>query len=97
MILLYGRNCTYYSLQSPFDAYLLYRSIKTLAVRMDRHCENALKVAQYLEKHPKVCCTCKTAVLASALISTYMYVHIPLILLGWDSLGVYLLIVALWP
>ena len=41
-------------LQSPFDAYLLYRSIKTLAVRMDRHCENAVKVAQYLEKHPKV-------------------------------------------
>ena len=41
-------------LQSPFDAYLLYRSIKTLAIRMDRHCENALKVSQYLEKHPKV-------------------------------------------
>ena len=41
-------------LQSPFDAYLLYRSIKTLAVRMDKHCENAMKVAQYLEKHPKV-------------------------------------------
>ena len=86
MILSYGHNWTYYSLQSPFDAYLLYRSIKTLAVRMDRHCENALKVAQYLEKHPKVCCTYmyKTAVPASALISTYMYVRIPLILFGWD-------------
>ena len=40
-------------MQSPFDAYLLYRS-KTLALRMDKHCENAMKVAQYLEKHPKV-------------------------------------------
>lgn len=34
---------------SPFNAWLLSKSLETLAVRMDRHCENALKVAQYLE------------------------------------------------
>lgn len=39
---------------SPFDAYLLIRGIKTLAVRMDRHCTNAQQVAEYLESHPKV-------------------------------------------
>lgn len=39
---------------SPFDAYLLIRGLKTLGVRMDRHCENAQKVAQYLASHPKV-------------------------------------------
>lgn len=39
---------------SPFNAWLLSKSLETLAVRMDRHCENALKLAQYLEKHPKI-------------------------------------------
>lgn len=39
---------------SPFDAWLLLRGIKTLAVRMDRHCENAEKLADQLRKHPKV-------------------------------------------
>ncbi|MGC5326359.1 methionine gamma-lyase [Brevibacillus sp. SYSU BS000544] len=39
---------------SPFDAYLLIRGLKTLAVRLDRHCENAQKVAEYLERHPRV-------------------------------------------
>ncbi|WP_410221042.1 O-succinylhomoserine sulfhydrylase [Pedobacter sp.] len=39
---------------SPFNAWLLSKSLETLAVRMDRHCENALKVAQYLENHPKI-------------------------------------------
>jgi cystathionine gamma-lyase len=39
---------------SPFDAFLTLRGIKTLAVRMERHCENALAVAGFLEKHPKV-------------------------------------------
>lgn len=39
---------------SPFDSYLVLRGIKTLAVRMDRHAENALKIAQFLEAHPKV-------------------------------------------
>ena len=36
---------------SPFNAWILSKSLETLAVRMDRHCENALKVAEYLEKH----------------------------------------------
>lgn len=39
---------------SPFDAYLLIRGLKTLAVRLDRHCANALQVAQFLESHPEV-------------------------------------------
>lgn len=39
---------------SPFDAWLVSRGIKTLGLRMDRHCENAQLVAEYLEKHPKV-------------------------------------------
>ncbi|MFG3252494.1 cystathionine gamma-synthase [Streptomyces sp. NPDC048172] len=38
----------------PFDAWLVMRGIKTLAVRMDRHCANASRVAQLLEAHPKV-------------------------------------------
>ncbi len=39
---------------SPFNSFLILQGIETLPVRMDRHCENALKVAQYLEKHSKV-------------------------------------------
>lgn len=39
---------------SPFNAWVLSKSLETLAVRMDRHCENALKVAEYLEQHPKI-------------------------------------------
>lgn len=39
---------------SPFNSWLLSKSLETLAVRMDRHCDNALKLAQYLEKHPEV-------------------------------------------
>jgi len=38
----------------PFDAFLALRGVKTLAVRMDRHCENALALARWLEQHPKV-------------------------------------------
>lgn len=38
----------------PFDCYLTLRGIKTLAVRMDRHCANAADLAEWLEKHPKV-------------------------------------------
>jgi len=38
----------------PFDAYLALRGVKTLALRMQRHCENALALAQWLERHPKV-------------------------------------------
>ena len=39
---------------SPFDSFLTLRGIKTLAVRMERHCGNAMHVAAWLEKHPKV-------------------------------------------
>ncbi|WP_113653019.1 trans-sulfuration enzyme family protein [Pedobacter namyangjuensis] len=39
---------------SPFDCFLLLRSLKTLAYRMKGHCENASKLAQHLEKHPKI-------------------------------------------
>ena len=38
----------------PFDAYLVLRGIKTLAVRMDRHCENAAVIAAMLDEHPAV-------------------------------------------
>lgn len=39
---------------SPFNAWLLSKSLETLVVRVDRHCENALKVAQFLETHDNV-------------------------------------------
>ncbi len=39
---------------SPFDCYLVLRGIKTLAVRMDRHCENARAVVAMLDEHPGV-------------------------------------------
>jgi len=38
----------------PFAAWLLIRSLRTLAVRMERHQANALRVAQHLESHPKI-------------------------------------------
>jgi cystathionine gamma-lyase len=42
------------SVLSPFDAFLTLRGIKTLALRMERHCANALAVAQFLERHRQV-------------------------------------------
>lgn len=39
---------------SPFNAWVLSKSLETLAVRLERHCENALKVAEFLENHPQV-------------------------------------------
>jgi len=39
---------------SPFNAWILSKSLETLALRVDKHCENALKVAEFLEKHPNV-------------------------------------------
>ena len=39
---------------SPFDSFLAMRSLKTLALRMERHCENAAQLAQWLEEYPKV-------------------------------------------
>lgn len=38
----------------PFDCFLVLRGIKTLAIRMERHAGNALKIAQFLESHPKI-------------------------------------------
>ncbi|MDJ0685908.1 MAG: PLP-dependent aspartate aminotransferase family protein [Alphaproteobacteria bacterium] len=42
------------SILGPFDAFLALRGLKTLALRMEKHCESALKVAQFLEGHAKV-------------------------------------------
>jgi len=42
------------SVPGPFDSFLTLRGIKTLALRMERHCANALAVAQFLAGHPKV-------------------------------------------
>ncbi len=39
---------------SPFNAWVLSKSLETLPVRVERHCENALKVAEFLEAHPQV-------------------------------------------
>ena len=39
---------------SPFNAWVLSKSIETLAVRLDRHCENALELAEHLQNHPKI-------------------------------------------
>ena len=39
---------------SPFNAWVLSKSLETLAVRLERHCDNALKVAEFLENHPQV-------------------------------------------
>ena len=44
----YGLNTT------PFDAWLLVRGLKTLSLRMEKHCENAQIIAEFLEKHPKI-------------------------------------------
>lgn len=38
----------------PFESYLVMRGLKTLALRMERHCANALKVARFLQEHPAV-------------------------------------------
>ena len=56
---LYGEKIEYLqnavgAIPSPFDCYLLTRSIKTLSVRMQKHNENGEKVASFLESHPKI-------------------------------------------
>ena len=40
--------------QGPFDSFLALRGLKTLALRMERHCQNAMAVAEYLAGHPKI-------------------------------------------
>ena len=42
------------AISSPFDSFLANRGLKTLALRMERHCANALQVARFLEAHPAV-------------------------------------------
>ncbi len=39
---------------NPFDAFLLIQGMKTLELRMDRHCQNAMEVSNFLEKHPAI-------------------------------------------
>lgn len=48
MMKLIGSNC------NPFDAWLTHNGLKTLAVRMDKHCQNAMVVARFLEGHTAV-------------------------------------------
>ncbi len=42
------------AVMSPFDAFLIARGLKTLDIRMERHCANAMKVARFLHDHPAV-------------------------------------------
>ena len=51
-IYLFARNTG--SALSPFNAWILSKSMETLPVRVDRHCQTALETAEYLENHPKI-------------------------------------------
>ena len=51
-IYLFARNTG--PAMSPFNAWVLSKSLETLAIRVEKHCENALKVAKFLENHPNV-------------------------------------------
>ncbi|MCF6223648.1 MAG: aminotransferase class I/II-fold pyridoxal phosphate-dependent enzyme [Flavobacteriaceae bacterium] len=51
-IYLFSRNTG--PAMSPFNAWILSKSLETLAVRVDKHCENAIKVAEFLENHSNV-------------------------------------------
>ena len=51
-IYLFSRNTG--PAMSPFNAWILSKSLETLAVRVEKHCENAVKVAKFLEDHPNV-------------------------------------------
>ena len=42
------------AIQGPFDSFLALRGLKTLALRMEKHCENALHIAKFLESHPQI-------------------------------------------
>jgi len=42
------------AIAGPFDSFLAHRGVKTLGLRMERHCRNAQSVAEWLEKHPKI-------------------------------------------
>ena len=45
------------SILDPFSCFLALRGVKTLPLRMQQHCENAMEIAQWLQQHPKVECT----------------------------------------
>lgn len=51
---LYGIKDMTGASMSPFDAFLIIRGMKTLEIRMEKHCANAMKVAEFLETHPAV-------------------------------------------
>lgn len=51
---LFGQKDMTGSVLSPFDSYLIIRGLKTLDIRMERHCKNTDKIMEYLVKHPKV-------------------------------------------
>ncbi|MCD8407353.1 aminotransferase class I/II-fold pyridoxal phosphate-dependent enzyme [Tenacibaculum dicentrarchi] len=51
-IYLFSRNTG--PAMSPFNAWILSKSLETLSIRVEKHCENALKIAEFLENHPKV-------------------------------------------
>jgi len=42
------------AIQGPFDSFLALRGLKTLALRMERHCASALQIAGWLERHPRI-------------------------------------------
>jgi cystathionine gamma-lyase len=42
------------SVLSPFDSFMVLRALKTLPIRMERHCSNAYEIAQFLENHPAI-------------------------------------------
>ena len=42
------------SVLSPFDSFMVLRALKTLPVRMERHCNNAIKIARFLENHSAI-------------------------------------------
>lgn len=52
-ILKFNQNATG-AILSPFDSFLVLRGIKTLALRMEKHNENAIKIAEFLNAHPKI-------------------------------------------
>ncbi len=51
-IYLLSRNCG--PSLSPFNAWILSKSLETLCLRVEKHCQNAIQIAQFLEKHPQV-------------------------------------------
>ena len=49
-----GTNNITGAIMDPFTAFLITRGLQTLDIRMERHCENAQKIAEFLEKHPAI-------------------------------------------